>query len=384
MVHHQSSGNLDFYLCVGIGFGLYSFFKGFRVYREYRVVEDTPETPIRSVAMGLSRVHGKAAGDERVTSPVTRTPCYFYKVDIERWKTDRDGGSWSHYRTDTNGVKFYLEDPSGHVLVDARDAEFDMPKLLTREVGGSRSAMAVASAPTDAELLSYVSSVTATKITSFVARRLEASGPLADPTRERTRQAALELFAQPLGSQGFLAKLAAMQMPALQSRVEALGVQSDPAKEQERQDALEGLRHPFGSPEFMEHFRRVAAAEGHPEGEEHFTSLMQSLQGAQSGGNLLAGMMPPASGRFRFTEYCIVPGHEYDITGTCAENPGAKDVHDRNLILKGPNEPTFLISAASQRQTEKRLGHRAALRIFGGGALAIVCLAILLARLGLF
>src|SRR6266568_6048370 len=41
-------GKLELWLAVGFGFGLYSFFKGFRVYREYRVIEDTPEMPIRS------------------------------------------------------------------------------------------------------------------------------------------------------------------------------------------------------------------------------------------------------------------------------------------------------------------------------------------------
>lgn len=382
MIHPHSSGNLNFYLCLGVGFGLYCFIKGFRVYREYRVVEDTPETPIRSVAMGLARVHGKAVGDERVTSPVTHTPCYFYKVDIERWKSDQDGGNWSHYRTDTNGVKFYLEDASGRCLVDARDAEFDLPKLLTREVG-RHGAMAAASAATDAELLSYVNTVTATKITSFVARRLEGAGPLGDPAKEQMRQAALEIFKQPFGSQGFLSKLAAMQMPAVARRVEKMGVQSDPVKEGQRLDALEALRHPFGSPEFVEHFRRVAAAEGHPDAEQHFTSLIASFQGAQPGG-FAGGLMPPASGRFRFTEYCVVPGQEYDVTGTCVENPAAKDVHDRNLILKGQNEPTFLISAGTQQQTERHLGHRAVAMVFGGGALAIVCLGILLGRLGLF
>jgi len=36
---------------VGFGVGLFWFFKGFRVYREYRVLADTPEIPIRSMAI---------------------------------------------------------------------------------------------------------------------------------------------------------------------------------------------------------------------------------------------------------------------------------------------------------------------------------------------
>ena len=92
----------------------------------------------------------------------------------------------------------------------------------------------------------------------------------------------------------------------------------------------------------------------------------------------------PVSGRYRFTECCILPDHDYDITGTCAENPEAKDVNDRNLIRKGANEPTYLISGLAQSDVNTMLRMRAQLMIFGGGALAVFCLGLLLARFGLF
>src|SRR5712692_2362381 len=91
-------------LMVGIGAGLFCFFKGFRIYRQYRVLADTPESPIHSISMGFVEVHGKAkpAQGRLVNSPVTRTPCLFYKVDI---KTIAEGdGHWSHHRTAAEGV----------------------------------------------------------------------------------------------------------------------------------------------------------------------------------------------------------------------------------------------------------------------------------------
>ncbi len=48
----NSGGNFEFWVTVGFASGIYSFFKGFRVYRQYRVLEDTPEIPIRSIPMG--------------------------------------------------------------------------------------------------------------------------------------------------------------------------------------------------------------------------------------------------------------------------------------------------------------------------------------------
>jgi hypothetical protein len=86
--------------------------------------------------------------------------------------------------------------------------------------------------------------------------------------------------------------------------------------------------------------------------------------------------------RYRLSEYCIVPEHSYAVTGTCVENPNPQDEHDRNMIVKGQNEPTFLISWRSEKELQSALRNRAALHIFGGGALSVACLAILLFRLG--
>ena len=83
-----------------------------------------------------------------------------------------------------------------------------------------------------------------------------------------------------------------------------------------------------------------------------------------------------AAGRYRFTERCILPDHEYDITGTCGENPEAKDVSDRNLIRKGANEPTFFISGLARLDVNAMLQIRAHFMNFGGGMLAVFCLGI--------
>src|SRR5437762_8831524 len=99
----RDDGKLFIYSAIGFGAGVYFFFKGFKVYRELRVLEDTPCLPIRSIPMGLVQVHGKATGENVVTSPVSNTPCHFYKVDIEKWVTDKNGGRWSHYATDADG-----------------------------------------------------------------------------------------------------------------------------------------------------------------------------------------------------------------------------------------------------------------------------------------
>ncbi len=70
--------------------------------------------------------------------------------------------------------------------------------------------------------------------------------------------------------------------------------------------------------------------------------------------------------RYRLTEYLVIPEHWYDLTGTCVENPEPQDENDRNMIVKGTNEPTFLITWRSEKEIRRTLRNRAAKYIFGG------------------
>jgi len=159
----------DLALMAGFGYGLYWFFDGFRVYREYQVLANTPESRIRSLAMGLVEIRGRTSGDETLISPLSHTPCFLYKVEIERWDTDRGRGRWSHYWTDTRTVTFYVADATGKVLVDPRDAEYDLMRRAVREIGSSGggwglltsrpSHATVGSAATDQELTEYVANL---------------------------------------------------------------------------------------------------------------------------------------------------------------------------------------------------------------------------------
>jgi len=304
----SSDGDIVGYLAFGFGAGVYFFFRGFRVFRQYRVLADTPVAPIRSIAMGLVEVHGKAKGEELTPSPVSHTPCLFYKVDIERWeRNQKGGGHWSHYRADTDGVRFYLEDATGKVLVAAYGAEFDLIQSARREIGtGRRSGKSLWALfrgkgdPTLATGPGFPGTPTGGVMLPTPPREDELSAYVARGPQTK---------ASSIGVNGFLLSFA---------------------------------RNPVS---FL-------------------------------GGTGLS------SHSYRLTEYCILPEHWYDVTGTCTENPNPRDEYDRNLIVKGENEPTFLISWRSESQLEKNLRRRAALYVFGGAALAVVCLAMLLAKFG--
>lgn len=74
---------------------------------------------------------------------------------------------------------------------------------------------------------------------------------------------------------------------------------------------------------------------------------------------------------YRFTEYCLVAGRPTNVLGTCMENPNPADEGDLNLIKKGENEKTFLITTKSEKQLEGSLRLQAILMIFIGAVLIL-------------
>jgi hypothetical protein len=373
--------NLDIGLLVGFFGGVGAFFRAFRIYREYLLLQGTPGMTIRSIPMGLVRIHGKAKSEQFVTSPISHTPCCFYQVNIEKWKDGGENGTWSHYGTETDGVRFYLEDSSGRVLVDAHGAEYDLEGTGVRDVASARASSVAARGPSDAELLSYVARV----------------GPSAKPPGlhhhlelERAMLAAGKALHQPTSPEALFQGLVGPQVSRMQQALEAKGPQSDPLSEEIRLAQIELYKHPFWSPEYEKGRKHVVELQERRRKQRGSKFEVWPTPVAPSNDVVAPAAGPPAdcpapaSGRYRLTECCILPDHDYDITGTCAANPEAKDVYDRNLIRKGAKEPTYLISGLAGSDVNTMLRMRAQLMIFGGGMLAVCCLVLLLAHFGLF
>lgn len=408
---------------IGLGGGLYIFAKGFREFRKYRLVADTPEIRIRSIPMGFVQIRGEARGEEALLSPVTHTPCYLFKVDVEEWHSDSDGGGqWKHYATDIQSVKFDLQDASGNVLVDPTHAELDLPHSPVRDVRshssmGNRAlapstAQAAGTPATDTELLQYIEQAHVRRIGQMVGKGIGLMARAANPSHEPPQQSFLSMLANPAGAGAADFKSQMIKM---------MVARKDPTGENTRL-ALEIWKYSQGTPEYQTalvrfgqaYTRTMAPNMPTPDAATVLTYIRQhpELLGmvAMLAGNAepqadpelekarLAALAfghdnpleephmqtPQASGHFRLTEHCLRPGQVYDISGTCAENPNPRDEFDRNIILKGTNEPTFLISSKTEkRQVVSGLRKRAALMVLGGAALAVVCLAILLGKIGL-
>jgi hypothetical protein len=301
---------------IGFLLGLYWFFKGFGIFRKYKVIEDTPLVPIRSIAMGRVQIHGRAVGEKTLLSPVSNQPCFLYKVNIDGAFSGQQGsGRWQPYLRDVGGVGFYLEDETGKVLINPQGCELDLEQNYECEVSGQ-------------EIV-----------------------PLDAPWRSQEPEARPPGYPSPDS-----------ELRRYVTRV-ADGVNSAAFQGTDSLSSLEAG--------FRQRQRRRGA--------NRSSGLLRDLVS-------LATFDPAwgerAPGEFRLTEYCVLPGREYDITGTCAMNPKAGNEIDRQLITRGQNDSTFLISSQVEKALEQGLHGLAWRNIVGGGLLAVIGAAVLLEALG--
>lgn len=124
------SDNRDIgYAFIGFGFGIWSFFWGFKRLRRKRIVENIPTSTVRSLAMGLVELIGKAKKPKLLKSVFSKTDCVFYRYTVERYQSSGKSGRWVTVANgDSSDCPFWLDDDSGKVAVLPKDAEFIIPK----------------------------------------------------------------------------------------------------------------------------------------------------------------------------------------------------------------------------------------------------------------
>ena len=96
------------------------FLAGFHYLSLRQQVENTPTSRIRSLAMGMVEVRGKAERLYAVVSPMSQMACVYYR--LHRYRRDRNN-SWRLTSTASSGaVPFALQDETGRVTIDPRGA----------------------------------------------------------------------------------------------------------------------------------------------------------------------------------------------------------------------------------------------------------------------
>ncbi len=92
------------------------FWYAFYFLRMKRQMENTPTSKVRSVAMGMVEVKGQAIRSHALISPMSNTPCVFYR--LTKYRRDRNNQWRISSVSSSDNVPFLLEDETGRVEIN--------------------------------------------------------------------------------------------------------------------------------------------------------------------------------------------------------------------------------------------------------------------------
>ena len=102
---------------------------GLSSFKMKRLIENTPTSKIRSIAMGLVEIYGEVEPlkDNILKSPFSNNDCVYYKYKVEELRQSGKSTTWVTIKKGEEKKLFHLKDETGSVLIDLTDAKIDIP-----------------------------------------------------------------------------------------------------------------------------------------------------------------------------------------------------------------------------------------------------------------
>ncbi|MGB8472299.1 MAG: GIDE domain-containing protein [Candidatus Sulfotelmatobacter sp.] len=368
LLRASNPGGFILWCLIGICGGIYLFVQGFRLLQRRRLILDTPASKIRSASIGMVELNGLAVGPYTMVAPITERPCYCYRTFVWEWKQSGKNKQWVKVAAECMHVPFFLDDNTGKVMVDPRGADLDLHRDFQQEFCDGFFTTKEEAPPNVRSFLSRHGIMTTNKIkveescikpknALFLLGTLDDNpgleltpGPIHDAeTTPLIVGNALsfsintEMFRNALspvtgGDNGF----SGLSLSG--------GLQHDPAFDPIYDKAISTTRATHPSPDAS------TAKTADP------AAVAAALQ--------KAGITSPAA----WAAAQVTPTGGATSTATDGFDPRPAVV-----LMKGKNNPTFLISWRSQRDLASSLGWKCTLMIWGGPALALLSLYLLLA-----
>jgi len=105
-------------------FGTYLIFKGAKRFLLVQRIENTPTSKTQSAAIGLVELHGKAASEKPLESPISKAGCVFWAVHA--YQFDPFHNDYKLIARAEARSTFDLVDQSGRIRVSPGGAEFEL------------------------------------------------------------------------------------------------------------------------------------------------------------------------------------------------------------------------------------------------------------------
>jgi hypothetical protein len=113
--------------------GVAAFFMGFKWLRFKRRIQDTPFSKMGSASMGLVEVSGKASGPRTIAAGLTGAECFYYRAMA--WQRMKSGNqlNWQQVADESMCVPFFVEDGTGKLHVRPEGAEMEVLLTLKKD-----------------------------------------------------------------------------------------------------------------------------------------------------------------------------------------------------------------------------------------------------------
>ena len=349
--------------------GMYLFYRGFRLLQRKRLILNTPASKIRSASMGLVEINGLAIGPYVINSPLKQTNCYYYRSIAWQWKQRGKDSEWVKAAEETLHVPFYMDDGSGRLLVDPSGAEMDLHCDLHEEYNRS---ILLSGPEMPGSVFSFLSrhgvdSSKRIKVEEYCIRPKD------------------NLFVLGTLSQNPGLNTSIMPTWAGQSsqRSAAAGVSvSAPALASVKAGGSDGNGN--GSPQIVRLSGDSAAVPATEMTQQQKITAALLKAGITSPlAWAAAGVSPEAAAQVGPYSPSAVATSTPEKTGTEEKNLETTetfDLHPTVVLMKGTHEATFFMSWRSQRDLVLALGWKSTLMIWGGPALTLVSVYVLLAH----
>ncbi len=346
------STELAVFMSIGIAGGLYMFVRGFRMLARKRLLLNTPTSKIRSASLGLVEVSGLAVGPYTLPAPITGSPCFLYRTTAWQ-KIDNQKNEWKKVAEETLHVPFFLDDTTGQLLIEPNLAELDLHRDFREEFSSS--------------FFSTIDAVPAA-VTSFLARH-----GVQPSNKIRIEESSIQPK-HPLFIVGTLA-----ENPGIEVRPFATAVDPKPRQ-------INVSLQPSPTAPLPEVVRLSGSATPSRSGD---MTQQSKIAAALS----KAGITNPAAWAavgvpHQGTTLGAGP-HVYEISvnaGNASAKPGNEPSFDLTppvVLMKGANNPAFMISWHSQRDLIRSLAWKSAAMVWGGGALTLLGVYVLLQQMEL-
>jgi hypothetical protein len=110
---------------IAIAGGLYFFFFGFQFLARKRSSLATPTSRIRAAALGLVEVNGIATGPYTMPAPISGKSCFLYHTTA--WQQpEGKKQEWEKIADETLHLPFFIDDSTGQLLIEPLGAELEL------------------------------------------------------------------------------------------------------------------------------------------------------------------------------------------------------------------------------------------------------------------